>query len=210
MEHFIINIGRQLGAGGRAVGHILAEDYGIAYYDKEILDIAAEDSGYSKHIFERNDEKRGFFAQVVRGGLPLFSSGGYYQNAISDDALFRLQSEAIRKAAADHSCIFIGRLADYILRDMPECVNVFLTASLEERIRTISERADVTEREARRIIEKGEKGRADFYNFYSDKRWGAAASYDLCINTSALGIDGSAKFIEAFIEKKMGIKPLTK
>lgn len=206
MENFVINIGRQLGAGGRAVGHILAEDYGIAYYDKEILTIAAKESGYSEHIFEKNDEKRGFFAQVMRGGLPLFGSGSYYQNAISDDALFRLQSDAIRKAAADHSCIFIGRLADYVLRENPRCVNVFLTANLDDRIRALCGREGISERDARRIIDKGESARANFYNFYSDKRWGAAESYDLCLNTSILGIEGSAKFIETYINKKLGVE----
>lgn len=208
MENFVINIGRQLGAGGISVGHILAEDYGIAYYDKEILTIAAQESGYSEHIFEKNDEKRGFFAQVMRGGLPLFSSGSYYQNAISDDALFRLQSDAIRKAAADHSCVFIGRLADYVLRDNPRCVNVFLTANLDDRIHALCEREDLNERDAKRAIEKRESERANFYNFYSDKRWGAAESYDLCLNTSILGLDASAKFIEEFISKKLGVEPV--
>ncbi len=207
MEHFIINIGRQLGAGGRDVGHKLATDYGIAYYDKEILAMAAQESGYSEKIFERNDEKKGFFAQVVRGGLPLLGGGNYYQNAISDDALFRLQSEAIRKAAADHSCVFIGRLADYVLRDMARCVNVFLTADPQDRIRAIGRREGVDEHAARRIMEKGDRRRADFYNFYSDKRWGAAASYDLCLNTSVLGIDGSVSFIEEFVARKLGVRP---
>ena len=126
MEPFVINIGRSLGSGGRAIGHILAKEFGIEYYDREILSLAAKESGFCAEVFEKNDEKNRFLRTL--GNIIPFIGGGttYYSNELSNENLFRIQSEAIRKAAADHSCIFIGRCADYVLRDYPRCVNGLL------------------------------------------------------------------------------------
>lgn len=205
-EPFIINIGRSLGSGGRAIGHILAKEFDIAYYDREILNLAAKESGFCPEVFERSDEKNRFL-RTLGNIIPFFGGGStYYNNELSNENLFRLQSEAIRKAAADHSCIFIGRCADYVLRDFPRCVNVFITADMADRISSVVKRNGCTENEARSIIERGDKERADFYNFYSSGTWGAAYTYHLCINSSVLGIDRTAEYIKQFIIDKLGFK----
>ena len=205
-EPFIINIGRSLGSGGRAIGHILAKEFDIAYYDREILNLAAKESGFCPEVFERSDEKNRFL-RTLGNIIPFFGGGStYYNNELSNENLFRLQSKAIRKAAADHSCIFIGRCADYVLRDFPRCVNVFITADMTDRISSVVKRNGCTENEARSIIERGDKERADFYNFYSSGTWGAASTYHLCINSSVLGIDRTAEYIKQFIIDKLGFK----
>ena len=205
-EPFIINIGRSLGSGGRAIGHILAKEFNIAYYDREILNLAAKESGFCPEVFERSDEKNRFL-RTLGNIIPFFGGGStYYNNELSNENLFRLQSEAIRKAAADHSCIFIGRCADYVLRDFPRCVNVFITADMADRISSVVKRNGCTENEARSIIERGDKERADFYNFYSSGTWGAASTYHLCINSSVLGIDRTAEYIKQFTIDKLGFK----
>ena len=205
-EPFIINIGRSLGSGGRAIGHILPKEFDIAYYDREILNLAAKESGFCPEVFERSDEKNRFL-RTLGNIIPFFGGGStYYNNELSNENLFRLQSEAIRKAAADHSCIFIGRCADYVLRDFPRCVNVFITADMADRISSVVKRNGCTENEARSIIERGDKERADFYNFYSSGTWGAASTYHLCINSSVLGIDRTAEYIKQFIIDKLGFK----
>lgn len=206
MENFVINIGRQLGSGGRAVGHILARELGIAYYDKEILSLAAKDSGFSEEIFARSDEHKSLFRSVLGNIVPFFGSSGndFYTNSMSEENLFRLQSEAIRKAAADHSCIFIGRCADYVLRDMPRCVNVFIAADMPDRIERVRRLNNVDEATAKKLITRGDNQRADFYNFYSSGTWGSADTYHLCINSSVLGIDRTAALIKDFALKMLG------
>lgn len=202
-EPFIINIGRSLGSGGRAIGHILAKDFGIAYYDREILNLAAKESGFCAEVFERNDEKNRFLRTL--GNIIPFIGGGatYYDNELSNENLFRIQSEAIRKAAADHSCIFIGRCADYVLRDNPRCVNVFITANMEDRIASVMKWNNCTAEKAQEIIEKGDSERASFYNFYSSGTWGAASTYHLCINSSVLGVEETAVLIKNFVIQKL-------
>lgn len=205
-EPFIINIGRSLGSGGRAIGHILAKDFGIAYYDREILNLAAKESGFCAEVFERNDEKNRFLRTL--GNIIPFIGGGatYYDNELSNENLFRIQSEAIRKAAADHSCIFIGRCADYVLRDNPRCVNVFITANMEDRIASVMKWNNCTAEKAQEIIEKGDSERASFYNFYSSGTWGAASTYHLCINSSVLGIEDTAVLIKNFVVQKLKLQ----
>lgn len=201
---YVINIGRSLGSGGRAIGHWLAQDLDIAYYDREILLLAAKECGFCPEIFERSDEKNNFFRTL--GNIIPFVGGGdtFYHNELSNENLFRIQSDAIRKAASEHSCIFIGRCADYVLRDHPRCVNVFITANREDRIRRICEHLGCNEQEAIEKMEKGDRERADFYNFYSSGTWGAASTYHLCINSSVLGIEATVAFIKDFVIKKLG------
>ena len=200
---FVINIGRSLGSGGRAIGHILAKEFGIAYYDREILTLAAKESGFCTEVFERNDEKNRFLRTL--GNIIPFIGGGttYYDNELSNENLFRIQSEAIRKAANEHSCIFIGRCADYVLRNHPRCVNVFIAADMKDRIANVMKWNNCNEEKAQDIIEKGDSERANFYNFYSSGTWGAADTYHLCINSSVLGIERTAEFIKEFVIKKL-------
>ena len=203
MEPFVINIGRSLGSGGRAIGRLLQKELNIAYYDREILNLAAKESGLCAEDFEHADEKNRFLRTL--GNMIPFIGGSesFYPGELSEENLFRIQADAIRKAAADHSCIFIGRGADYVLRDFPRCVNVFVTADMKDRIQAVCQHENVNEQKARERIEQVDKERARFYNFFTSGTWGAAATYDLCINSSILGMEGSADFIKQFALKKL-------
>lgn len=198
----VINIGRQLGSGGRTIGRMLAKELGLDYYDKEILDIAARESGFCTEIFERSDENKGFFQSFFGNVMPVFGHAtDFYQSQISDENLFRLQSDAIRKAVAKgRGGVFIGRCADYVLRDYPNCLNIFLSADSEERIAMIASRQQVSEAEARKLMQRGDERRATYYNYYATGRWGEAANYHLCINTSKLGLEKTAQSILQYIK----------
>ena len=127
MKHIIINVGRQLGSGGHDIGRMLALDFQAKYYDRELLNLAAKESGLSEKIFEENDEKKGFFRGLLNIGTP-HASGGGYKSGITQESLFQFQSDAIMKAAKEGSCVFVGRCADYVLRDFGNTVNIFITA----------------------------------------------------------------------------------
>ena len=158
-NHIIINVGRQLGSGGHDIGRMLALDFGAKYYDKELLNLAAKESGLSEHFFEKNDDRQGF----------------------TQDSFFQFQSDAIRKAADESSCVFVGRCADYILRDRKDVVNIFITASMNFRIEQIMAKQGFTNpQQARRYIEQGESKRADYYNYYTGKKWGHAGTRSTC------------------------------
>ena len=196
---FVINIGRQLGSGGREIGKHLAEHFNIAYYDKEILSLAAQESGLRQGLFERSDEKKGFFHSIFHVVQPFFGGGGdFYDNQLSEENLFIIQSRVIQRIASERSCVFIGRVADYILREHPRHVNIFITAN---RIRRVAQRRNVLPKAAQSIIEEADEERATYYNFYSSGTWGAADTYDLCVNSSLLGIEDTVAFIANFIEQ---------
>lgn len=205
MENFVINIGRQLGSGGRAIGRLLAKELNIGYYDKEILSLAAHGSGLCEEVFEKSDERKGFFRIFSGNVLPFFGGahGDYRTDTLSEENLFRLQSEAIRKAASEGSCIFIGRCADYVLRDYPRIVNVFVSANTEDRIARICRLDGVDRHEAEKKISRGDNRRAEYYNFYTSGKWGAAETYDFCINSSILGIERTAGLIKEFALEKL-------
>lgn len=200
--HLIINIGRQLGSGGHDIGHLLAERFSARYLDRELLGLAARESGLSERFLEKNDENKSFFHSFLNMPGRLASTMGMdSRTGFSQDSFFQLQSDAIRHAAEEGPCVFVGRCADYVLRDVPSCVNIFITAPLAFRIDRVAQRHGCTADEARRIIEKGENRRAAYYNYYTGKQWGHSASYHLCIDSSILGIEGTAQFIAQFIEK---------
>ena len=204
-EKFIINIGRELGSGGKAIGERLAKIYNIHVYDKKLITLAAEESGICQKFFEKADESNKGFISSLMGGLriPFISDGAAYDNYLSNDALFKIQSDVIRKLANEESCIFIGRCADYILRDHPRCANVFVSAAPEARIERLMKLHDITADEAEELMEKADKKRSSYYNYYSYNTWGAAATYHLCIDSSVLGIDGTVDFIKQFVTMKL-------
>ena len=201
MKHIIINVGRQLGSGGHDIGRMLALDFQAKYYDRELLNLAAKESGLSEKIFEQNDEKKGFFRGLLNIGIPHLNNGDE-KPGLSQESLFQFQSDAIQKAAKEGSCVFVGRCADYILRDFPNTVNIFITASMEYRVSQIMVKKHLDKEEARRFIEQKESKRAAYYNYYTGKRWGAAESYDLCIDSSILGLVETEKIIAEFIRKR--------
>ena len=205
-EKYVINIGRQLGSGGKEIGEKLAERLQIDFYDKELINLASEESGLCKEFFEKADEKA---SQGIIGGLfgmrfPFISEGAMPgTNCLSNDALFKVQSDVIRRLASEKSCLFVGRCADYILREHTRCVNVFISASKKDRISRLCRMHDISEETAEAMIEKADKKRSEYYNYYSYKTWGAAATYHLCIDSSSLGVDGTVEFVKEFVVKKL-------
>ena len=204
MKHIIINVGRQLGSGGHDIGRMLALDFLAKYYDRELLNLAAKESGLSEKIFEENDEKKGFFRGLLNMGSP-HVNGNVYKPGLSHESLFQFQSDAIRKAAREGSCVFVGRCADYILRDFGNTVNIFITASMRYRIDQIMNKQHIDEDAARKFIEQSEGKRAAYYNYYTGKKWGSADSYDLCIDSSVLGLMETEKLIAQFIRKRFDL-----
>ena len=205
MKNIIINVGRQLGSGGHDIGRMLAFDFQAKYYDRELLNLAAKESGFSEKFFEQNDEKKGFLKGLFNMQTSHVSGGSMYKTNFSQESLFQFQSDAIQKAAKEGSCVFVGRCADYILRDFPNTVNIFITASMKYRIQQIMNKQHMEYEEARKFIESKESKRAAYYNYYTGKKWGAAESYDLCIDSSILGFVETEKIIAEFIRKKFNV-----
>lgn len=203
--HYVITISRQIGSGGRQIGRILAQQLGIAYYDKDILSQAAEDSGLGPNVFDRADERKGFFRHVLGAVQPFIGGGDYYANQLSDESIFKIQSGVIRKVAAERSCVFVGRAADFILRDTTNIVSVFIAANSEDRTRRVMDEQKVDFKKALSIVEEIDEQRSGYYNFFTSGNWGNADSYDLCINSSVLGIEDTAQLILEFLHKKLGI-----
>lgn len=200
MKHFVLTIGRQLGSGGRSVAKIVAAHYGINVYDKKLIDMVAEESGLSKTFFEQADE------HVSRSFLHfLFAGRGtdshHADSPLSNDALFRMQSDVIRQLAARESCIILGRCADYILRDDPDLISVYFTADMADRAQRYARHDGTTTDEARAIIAKGDRQRDDYYGYYTNRRWGDAANYQFCMNTSVLGIEATAQVLIGYIDR---------
>lgn len=204
-EKFFINIGRQLGSGGRIIGKKLASELNISFYDKELIRIASQESGLGKEIFEQADEKE---SHSLLGGLFGLRTSLIDEinvnNYLCNETLFKIQSDVIRELAEQKSCLFVGRCADYVLHENPRCVNVFISANIEDRVKRIAEIQQLSESKAKDFIEKMDKKRAGYYNYYSNKVWGAAESYHICINSSALGIEGTVTLIQQFVKQKFG------
>ena len=205
MKHIIINVGRQVGAGGQEIGRMLAKDFEAKYYDRELLNLAAKESGFSEKFFKQNDEKKGFLRGLLNVQTPHFMGGNLYGSNFSQESLFKFQSDAIQKAASEGSCVFMGRCADYILRDFENVVNVFITASMDFRVDIVSKVKQLDAEHARKQIEHVEARRAQYYNYYTGKKWGAAESYDLCVDASLLGLEETEKLIADFIRKRFGL-----
>ena len=203
-KKIIITIGRQYGSGGRYVGKKLAEQLGIAFYDKELINLASKESGICGEFFEKADERNsGSLLKALAMGFSMNNAIFQSNDYLSNESLFQIQSDVIRKVAAEQSCILVGRCADYILRDNPRCVNVFISSSREDRIARLCHLHSISEDAAEEKMNKADKRRAEYYNYYSYKTWGAAATYHLCIDSSVLGIDETVSYIEEFVRKKL-------
>ncbi|MDL2222634.1 cytidylate kinase-like family protein [Bacteroidales bacterium OttesenSCG-928-M11] len=204
MKHnLIITIGRQLGSGGKLIGEMLSQKLEIPCYDKELILLASKESGIEKEAFEQMDEKSrfSFFSNVYsfRSGHMGVSSGNYLTN----ESLFQIQSDVIRKLAEKESCIFVGRCADYILRDNTNLISTFISANIEDRIQRVATMQNITHKEAQTLIEQTDKKRAGYYNYYSNKTWGMSTSYDICINSSLLDLERTAELIcEVVLQKQ--------
>lgn len=204
-KHIIICVGRQLGSGGHDIARMLALDFNAKYYDQELLNLAAKESGISEKFFEQNDERRGIFRSLFHMHASHVGDNNLYNNDFSQENLFKFQSDAILKAADEGSCVFVGRCADYVLRERTDVVRVFVSASKRFRIDQIMAKQDLDAPSANRYIKQRESQRASYYNYYTGKKWGSAESYDLCIDSSVLGLQATEKFIADFIRKRFNL-----
>ena len=201
-KHIIICVGLQLGSGGHDIARMLALDFNAKYYDRELLNLAAKESGISEKFFEQNDERRGIFRSLFHLHASHVGDNNMYNNDFSQENLFKFQSDAILKAADDGSCVFVGRCADYVLRERTDVVSVFVSASKRFRIDQILAKLNVDAPTANKYIKQRESQRASYYNYYTGKKWGSAESYDLCIDSSVLGLQATERFISDFIRKR--------
>ncbi len=197
-KKLIINVGRQFGSGGKLVALALGKKLGIPVYDQELISKAAEQSGFSKELFAKSDEKRNLLA--LSSFIVDVGRFGSADNYVSDNQLFVIQSNVIRSIADKGSAIFIGRCADYILRDRP-CLDVFISASDEVRIKRVAERMGITPEQAESLMQKKDRTRETYYNYFTFGNWGVASNYDLCVDSSVLGIDGTADMIIDFCHR---------
>ncbi len=201
--NYIITISRQFGSGGRLVGKKLAESLEIPFYDKELITMAAQQSGYSKEIFEKADER------ATNSLLYTLSMNSYLLHGMTglnelplNDRVFLIQSEIIRKMASEGPCVIVGRCADYVLKEHPRCLNFYIYADLQSRVDRATTVYGMEKEKAAENIQKLDKKRASYYNFYSNLRWGLAENYDLCVNSSSVGIDGTVEMLRHFIKQK--------
>ncbi|MCM1296767.1 MAG: cytidylate kinase-like family protein [Muribaculaceae bacterium] len=210
-SNYVITIGRQFGSGGRELGRHLADAFGIQYYDKELLVEAAKHTGMSTEFFENSDERvptflSGVFSFNMGVNPNIWYSGS---SSIPDDNIYASQSDVIRKLASGPTpCVIVGRSADYVLRDHPRALHLFVHAPEDECVKRIMQRGDCpTESEARARARKVNKLRSNFYNFYTDKRWGDSTTYDLTFDSSKINMGDAVAIIAEYIRRRFGIDP---
>jgi cytidylate kinase len=207
MNKTILTIGRQFGSGGRIIGKKLAETLELSFYDKELITLAAKESGLCTEVFEKADERTSAallhaFSIGMSYNMSVYTP---YADILSNEGLFKIQSDVIRKLAETESCVIVGRCADYILRDNPRCISFFIHDTIANRIRRIMERQLLTAEQAKELIAKTDKSRAAYYDYYTNKAWGVSSSYHLSVDASVLGIDETVRFIKDFIARKQAL-----
>ncbi len=203
-DHIVISIGRQFGAGGRQIGKMIADHYGIKYYDSELLVEAAKDMGFAPEIFANADEVPSLQNALDR--LADLSSPNTNESVLSGANLFKAQSETMQRIAESESCVIVGRASDYVLRDRKDMVTFFLRAPMEFRAENIASRHNIDIKNAQKLVEERESARKAYYDYYTGKEWGDSKGYDLCVDVSKLGLEATAKMMIAFIDSVFGKK----
>jgi len=198
-KRVVLCVSREYGSGGGEVGEKLAELLSIPIYDKKLLEKTAKDHGVPQDFIDEMDERPlGWLTAGVQNPYRAdYYDAMYY---VMNDRVFFLQAETIKNIAKEGSCIIIGRVAEEVLKDDPDMVSVFIHADKEDRVRRIMEKEQLTYKEAERMIKKNDKNRANYHNFYSDRRWGECDSYDFSISTSKFGVEGAVKAIVKLLE----------
>ncbi|MBQ4482059.1 MAG: cytidylate kinase-like family protein [Lachnospiraceae bacterium] len=197
----VITIGRQFGSGGREIGQLVAKHFGIKCYDKELLARAAKDSGLCEEVFEHHDERptNSFLYNLVMDTYSFgYNSSAYVDMPVSHK-VFLAQFDTIKKLAEEEPCIIVGRCADYALSDRDNLIRIFISGDEETKARRIMERFDLTESQAHDMCVKKDKQRRSYYDYYSSKKWGHVNTYDLSINSSVLGLEGTAELIIQYV-----------
>jgi hypothetical protein len=208
MDNYVITISRGYGSGGRKIGILLSEMLGIPYYDRDIIRMASDDSGINEALFAKSDEKVKTSARLRSAGGPNFSGALITPdspNFVSDANLYNYQARVIRKLAETESCIIIGRAADYLLQDSPNAIHVNIQADFEDCVKAVMVEMNMTEKDAQRTVRRTDKARADFYYYYTGRRWDDELNYDLTLNTSRMSRELCAKTIIAYLKLKFGV-----
>ncbi|MDO4943798.1 MAG: cytidylate kinase-like family protein [Ruminococcus sp.] len=202
----IITISREFGSGGREIGKVLAEQLGIPFYDKELLEIASKESGICQELFVKHDESstNSFLFSLVMGNYPVTADGRINPDMPLNHKIFLAQFDTIKGLAEKGPCVIVGRCADYVLKNMPNVINFFISGNIIEKKARILERYDIEKNKAEDFIRKTDKRRASYYNYYTDMKWGEAKNYDLCINSSKTGVEGAVKLMKDYIAIKEG------
>ncbi len=198
----VITVGRQYGSGGREIGTLLAQQMNITYYDDLLLKKAAEESGLCEELFHSFDERPKSFLYSIAMDPYSFSMNHVTPKGSIEQQVYLATYDTIKKLADAGPCVLIGRCADYALKDRGDVLNIFITAPLEHRIERVAARNNISESEAKERIKKTDKSRASYYNYYSSKEWGDAKSYDLCIDSSLLGIEGTVELLKELVRMK--------
>ncbi len=204
-QNIVITIARQYGSGGREIGERVAEKLGIPLYDRELITLSAKDSGFSEEVLNNVDEKaaNSLLYTLAMGSGSYGMPGGFGYKMPLNDQLFVLQSDTIRKLAREKSCVIVGRAADYVLRDDPSRLSVFLYSDIASRKARVMQRHELTENKALDLINKTDRRRSNYYNYYTGGKWGKLDQYHLAVNTALLGIEGTAELIVAAAKEKM-------
>lgn len=197
----IITIGRQFGTGGHEIGKKLAEKLGVNYYDKDLIKRAAQESGLCPEIMENNDEKptNSFLYNLVMDTYSFGFTNSNYVDMPLSHKVFLAQFDTIKKIASEGPCVIVGRCADYALSDFDNVLNLFIYGDMDKRVEKIMNKYNLSEKEAREMILRKDKQRASYYNYYSTKKWGKAETYNLCVDSSVLGRDGTTELLYQFV-----------
>jgi len=203
MQKFLITISREYGSGGRVIGRALATDLGIPFYDDEIRTLTAKKSGLSEDFIAKSAENlpNTFLHNLNYSAYSSYDSISFYDIPVTDK-LFLAQSEVIKDLAEQGSCVIIGRCADYVLRDEPSLVKIFIRGASEDRIRFAVENYDLSPQKASERLKKIDKSRTNYYKYYTNRQWGNIDNFDLVINTSFTGIEGAIAIIKAMLREK--------
>lgn len=203
MKNYVISIGRQLGSGGKEIAEKLGKRLDIKVYDKTLLEVAARESGLDTTVFEMADEQEtsGFFNGLfsIHGSMSNYMPG---ESCMANDKLFEIQSETIRELAEKEACIIVGRCSEYVLREHPKKIGIFITADTKDRIERIMKMEGIGHDKAVEFMEKGDKRRRSYHDYYATTHWGEARSYDICVNSSLMGIDGTVEFLYNLIKSR--------
>ena len=198
----IITIGRQFGSGGREIGEKLAAHFGIKCYDKELLSLAAKESGICEEMIEVHDERptSSFLYNLVMDTYPFGYNASSFSNMPISHKVFLAQFDTIKKIADEGPCVIVGRCADYALNEYDNCLSIFIHSKEDAKTKRIMEKYDLSSTKAKEMMTKKDKQRQSYYNYYSSNKWGRSDTYDLSVDSSVLGIDGTVELLIQFIE----------
>ena len=199
---YTVTISRQFGSGGREIGEALAKELGVKFYDKELISLAAKESGISPEIFESVDEQA-TNSLLYSLSLGLYSFGNNFNSTGGlpiNDKLYLLQHKIIKQVASESPCVIVGRCADYVLKDRDDVINIYIYADMEHRIQRVRDVKGVNEAKVEQAIKRTDKSRSNYYNFYSGQKWGLAENYDLCINSTKCTTKQIVELIKSYLE----------